>query len=258
MRTTNHALPALAVCGILFGGCAEQSASDEHEPFSEEEQVQGGESGLVAGCTALGTTMNSHTCQHGLLGPFKNETASSNPNFAAADPKIEAIHEYTTVTLPSVGGGNYAGTVKFTPVSSDDHAIYVKPSLTISVRDKNGAAVSSLLTNTIAGCSYLTSYKVFYLSASLAPFKIDLAATTSSIKLLLEEVSPFAEYWYKDVDLDTWGNPSTQFQTPCVPPAGWTVKRGLDCNDSNAAIKPGAVETPNDGIDSNCNGQDNT
>ena len=31
---------------------------------------------------------------------------------------------------------------------------------------------------------------------------------------------------------------------------------GLDCNDSDAAINPGAIDIPDDTIDSNCNGQD--
>jgi len=30
-----------------------------------------------------------------------------------------------------------------------------------------------------------------------------------------------------------------------------------DCNDKNAKINPGAVEVPNDKVDSNCNGDDN-
>lgn len=31
-----------------------------------------------------------------------------------------------------------------------------------------------------------------------------------------------------------------------------------DCDDSDAAIHPGAKETPDDTVDSNCDGQDNT
>lgn len=58
--------------------------------------------------------------------------------------------------------------------------------------------------------------------------------------------------WYKDADGDGYGNePSTNIT--CEPPLGYIAVSG-DCNDANAAIKPGATETCN-AIDDNCDGQ---
>lgn len=38
---------------------------------------------------------------------------------------------------------------------------------------------------------------------------------------------------------------------------GWAADGG-DCDDSDAAIHPKATETPGDGVDSNCDGSDDT
>jgi hypothetical protein len=245
---------SIALLGALLGACGEEpetGADDEAPEISEQS------SALSAGCTALGTTINAHTCQHGALGPFGSVSASSNPNFTGANPKLDGIHKYVTVTLPG-SGGSYAGTLKFTPATSDDHALYVHPTVTLSVRDKNGSAVSALVSGAVSGCSYLTSYEVYYLPTSLAPFKVDLSASTATAYITLEQVSAMAERWYQDTDLDTYGAPSPSFLTACVPPAGYNVKRGGDCNNANATVYPGAAEVVGDGIDSNCNGQDNT
>lgn len=57
--------------------------------------------------------------------------------------------------------------------------------------------------------------------------------------------------WYRDADEDSYGDGSTT-TLACEQPAGY-VASATDCNDSSAAIKPGATEVC-DGADNNCSG----
>lgn len=65
--------------------------------------------------------------------------------------------------------------------------------------------------------------------------------------------------YYVDADADTFGDDQdsgTAF-TEDTPPAGYSVNNE-DCDDSDPGVYPGAVEFSDDGIDSNCDGADNT
>jgi len=63
-----------------------------------------------------------------------------------------------------------------------------------------------------------------------------------------------ATTWYADTDGDGYGDPSNTV-TSCSAPSGY-ISDNTDCDDSDASIYPGAEETPNDGIDQDCNGTD--
>ncbi len=67
----------------------------------------------------------------------------------------------------------------------------------------------------------------------------------------IDEGLAFTMY-YQDADSDGYGA-AAMSKSACSQPAGY-VANALDCNDTNAAIKPGAAEVCN-GIDDNCNGQ---
>ncbi|MFM9951903.1 MAG: putative metal-binding motif-containing protein, partial [Saprospiraceae bacterium] len=58
-------------------------------------------------------------------------------------------------------------------------------------------------------------------------------------------------FYYRDMDGDGFGNPLNT-QAGCIAPTGY-VANDDDCNDNNAAIKPGATEVC-DGVDNDCDG----
>jgi hypothetical protein len=60
-----------------------------------------------------------------------------------------------------------------------------------------------------------------------------------------------SQTFYRDADGDGYGNAAVTV-AGCAQPAGYVSQAG-DCNDADAAIKPGAVEIC-DGKDNNCNG----
>ena len=57
--------------------------------------------------------------------------------------------------------------------------------------------------------------------------------------------------WYPDADRDGFGDAGADGL--CAPEPGW-VSNNLDCADLDAAVKPGAVEVCNDGVDNDCSG----
>jgi Concanavalin A-like lectin/glucanases superfamily/Putative metal-binding motif len=66
-------------------------------------------------------------------------------------------------------------------------------------------------------------------------------------------VSGITRAWYPDADGDSVGSNSNILNSFCTP-AGYILTSG-DCDDTNAAIKPGAIEICGNFIDDNCNGQ---
>ncbi len=60
--------------------------------------------------------------------------------------------------------------------------------------------------------------------------------------------------FYADGDADGFGDPTVSVQA-CSRPSGYATEAG-DCDDASALIHPGAEDTPDDGIDQDCDGLD--
>lgn len=76
---------------------------------------------------------------------------------------------------------------------------------------------------------------------------------TSFGEFQIAEIGCDAVTYYRDQDSDGYGNIADVVNS-CIPVAGY-VLNSLDCNDTNAQIKPGAVEICGNGIDEDCDGQ---
>ena len=63
-------------------------------------------------------------------------------------------------------------------------------------------------------------------------------------------IAPMTTY-YQDADMDTYGNVAVT-QSACGAPPGY-VSNSTDCNDTNAAVNPGAMEICNN-LDDDCSG----
>ncbi|MGV3610926.1 MAG: MopE-related protein [Fluviicola sp.] len=60
--------------------------------------------------------------------------------------------------------------------------------------------------------------------------------------------------YYEDADNDTYGDATSSVQD-CAQPTGY-VTNDDDCDDTNAAIHPGATDNTGNGVDENCDGVD--
>ncbi len=67
-----------------------------------------------------------------------------------------------------------------------------------------------------------------------------------------EDEASDATTWYADLDGDGYGG-ETEFTTSCEQPEGYGASAD-DCDDDDEGVYPGASETCNDGVDSNCDG----
>lgn len=71
-----------------------------------------------------------------------------------------------------------------------------------------------------------------------------------------EDDAELGQWWYRDLDLDGFGDPTTA-RRDCVQPIGYVVDN-TDCDDLDPDVYPGAPGVVGDGVDQNCDGLDET
>jgi hypothetical protein len=233
------------VCGALVGLSLAACG-----PALEEEQVPSEqEADLEAGCTALGSSITSHSCIH------SNNTAdhlavTGTSGLTAGTPSINTAHKQYNVTLPA----GATGTVKFRPATAGSWTFFRTAANTLTV--KNGATtLTPALSQTVSvsGCGLVTA-TVYDLTSTTTDYQVDLGTVSGNlVGVVAERVEDYRVRYYQDADSDTWGNSTVSVLTACVPPSGYITQR-FDCNDANASINPSATEILGNSVDENCNG----
>ncbi|MDP2159664.1 MAG: MopE-related protein, partial [Flavobacterium sp.] len=192
---------------------------------------------ILPGALSSASTLSTLGLGEGRTATFNASTGvltvSETPSVSlSSDDADNSFCEGTTVTFTatasSVGGGTVSYDFKVDGVTAQSGAsnVFVTDALT------DGQEVQVVIT--VSG-GFVTS-------------------TTASSTVIVHEVIALST-WYLDSDGDGYytGEPIVA----CVSPgSGYvtTVIGGNDCNDSNAAVNPGATEICFDGIDNNCNG----
>ncbi len=64
-----------------------------------------------------------------------------------------------------------------------------------------------------------------------------------------------ADTWYADADADGFTDPDVSVDA-CEAPVGYRAATDADCDDADALSFPGSDDTPDDGVDQDCDGED--
>ena len=240
MRSYSRCHVVAAIGVALVGACSDPSL--DTEPAE-----------LEVGCTRLGAPLIEHACFHAQFGPFVAVAGSATRTFPAAGPNLNTVHTHYTVTLPGSPGSN-EGTVKYRPARTGDWALLTSPGVDVVVLDAAGSTVPTLLRHAVptAECAVLRDVHVVSLVAAQTYRFVIGPSPSEQIGIVIEKLSDFESFFFADSDGDGFGNPELGVSTSCVAPAGH-VADDTDCDDSNAAVSPGAAEVCDD-LDNDCDG----
>jgi len=189
------------------------------------------EDGATASCTQVYVVVEYGTSEAPVADPqsLSGDSCSTlTVTLTGSDPDSDPL-TYIICTLPG-HGELYDG-----PNTSGHHI------------------VSGELPYTITDSGNRTTYDAVdsYSGGDSFDFKVNDGALDSAEATISITVSDGRMTWYRDADIDGYGNATDTVQA-CPPPAGYVSYSG-DCDDDNDRVYPGAEEIC-DGNDNDCDG----
>ncbi len=171
------AIPFLVACSVGTGGAS--VSLDEGQSA-----LEGGE------CPLLGEEAIEHSCIHAGVGPFVTVTAGADPATTTAD--VSAEHTAYNVNFVSSGAG-FGGAVLYTPDADGDFAIFLDPSVNVSVLDSSGTpvAIEDDVSIDPAECSSLARAVVVELSSAETYTIVFEPSSEQSALVLIENLAEF-------------------------------------------------------------------
>ena len=239
-----------------IAGCTDQLACN-YDPLATEDNgscTYGQANDVCAGAISLTVNAapvsanNLSTCSNGPNPSCGNQTGTT-----IRDVWFKFIYEGGPVVITT----NHTGETMDTRL-----AVFTACGGTqIACNDDVGGG-NTRSTITIA-CGVLTAGNTYYIQAGgyanlTGNFKIQVTAPVELCNGLDDDCDGIIDEgfslttYYRDLDNDGFGNLSVTTQA-CSAPSGY-VSNSTDCNDNNAAVRPGATEVCN-GIDDDCDGQ---
>ncbi len=213
--------------------------------------VPGYENLAVAGTSQAVTGLEENTTYYYRVRAESASSLSSNSN---------VILVTTAIAQPTFGGISQAAGIVCdgSPATFNLTGLLAESTSTISFNIGGGStqSVSNVVADASGNASFMWTLSIADDAQTLtvtAVDRTDLPATltVNSNNTAILSVSPNQVY-YADADGDGYGNDAVSV-TDCVAPGGYVTVSG-DCNDSNAAVNPGAGEIGYNLIDDDCDG----
>ena len=189
------------------------------------------------------------------IGTFEIDEIRAGETWASVTPSsASSCITYNTMSATAcssytLNAQTYTSSGTYTQTLANANAAGCDSIINLNLTINN--ATSSTLNITNCG-DYTLNGQTYTASGTYTQMTQNSNGCDSTITLNLNIVGSLL--YYEDLDSDGYGNPAVS-QLGCNPIAGY-VTNDLDCDDSNSAINPGAIDIPGNGIDEDCNGFD--